>query len=94
MAAHPYRWSSIRNYPFIRFVPRGFRLTGVLWRINMIKTEYIESSGKIYEVVGKDGAGRMITKLTNLTELPKDEPLPKPEESEETEAPKRRRRKV
>ena len=62
----------------------------------MIKTEYIESSGKIYEVVGKDGAGRMITKLTKLTEIPKDEPLPKPVESEETEpeAPKRRRRKV
>lgn len=93
MAAHSYRWSCIRYFPFIRFVPRGFRLTGVLWRINMIKTEYIESSGKIYEVVGKDGAGRMITKLTTLKELPKDEPLPKPV-VDETEAPKRRRRKV
>lgn len=58
----------------------------------MIKTEYIESDGKIFEVVGKDGQGRLVTKLTDLKEIPKDEPLPKPVDEEET--PKRRRRKA
>lgn len=56
----------------------------------MIKTEYIESDGKIFEVVGKDGQGRLVTKLTDLKEIPKDEPLPKPEETEEK--PRRRRK--
>lgn len=55
----------------------------------MIKTtEYIQSGDKIYEVVGKDGQGYPVTKLTNLTEIPKDEPLPEVEEE-----PKRRRKR-
>lgn len=56
----------------------------------MIKTtEYIQSGDKIYEVVGKDGQGYPVTKLTNLTEIPKDEPL-----TEVEEEPKRRRKKA
>jgi hypothetical protein len=55
---------------------------------NMIKTEYLLSGGKVYEVIGKDGQGNPVTKLTTLTEIPKDEPLNKVED-----APKRRRKK-
>lgn len=58
----------------------------------MIKTEYVESDGKIFEVVGRDGQGRLVTKLTDLKEIPKDEPLPKPGVTEVAE-PKRRTRK-
>lgn len=56
----------------------------------MIKTEYVESDGKIFEVVGRDGQGRLVTKLTDLKEIPKDEPLPKPEVTEDK--PRRRRK--
>ena len=54
----------------------------------MIKTEYLLSGDKVYEVIGKDGQGYPVTKLTTLTEIPKDEPLNK-----EEDAPKRRRKK-
>lgn len=63
----------------------------------MIKTEYIESDGKIFEVVGRDGQGRPVTVVTDLKEIPKDEPLPKPtfvDAVEVEEPPKRRRRKA
>jgi hypothetical protein len=56
----------------------------------MIKTEYIKSDGKIYEVVGKDGEGRPVTKLTTLKEIPEDKPLEKPEEDEDK--PRKRRK--
>jgi hypothetical protein len=55
--------------------------------------EYIKSDGKIFEVVGRDGEGRPVTKVTNLTEIPEDKPLVKPEVKEEvTEKPKRTRK--
>jgi len=54
--------------------------------------EYIKSDGKIFEVVGRDGEGRPVTKVTNLTEIPEDKPLVKPEVAEVAE-PKRRTRK-
>jgi len=59
----------------------------------MLTKEYIESDGKIFEVVGRDGQGRPVTVVTDLKEIPKDEPLPKPVDAEE-ETPKRRRRKA
>ena len=52
----------------------------------MIKTEYIKSDGKIYEVKGRDGAGCPITVLTDLKEIPEDKPL------SEEDAPKRKRK--
>jgi len=52
----------------------------------MIKTEYIKSDGKIYEVKGRDGAGYPITVLTDLKEIPEDKPL------SEEDAPKRKRK--
>ena len=56
--------------------------------------EYIKSDGKIFEVVGRDGEGRPVTKVTSLTEIPEDKPLVKPEAKEEvTEKPKRTRKK-
>lgn len=54
--------------------------------------EYIKSDGKIFEVVGRDGEGRPVTKVTNLTEIPEGKPLVKPEVTEVAE-PKRRTRK-
>ncbi len=37
----------------------------------MIKeTKYIKSDGKIYEVIGKDGDGRPVTRITDLKEIP------------------------
>lgn len=50
--------------------------------------KYLKSDGKIYEVIGVDGAGRPVTTLTNLKEIPEDKPLPKPEETK----PKRTRK--
>ena len=55
--------------------------------------EYIKSDGKIFEVVGRDGEGRPVTKVTNLTEIPEDKPLVKPEVKEQViEKPKRTRK--
>ena len=37
----------------------------------MIKeNKYIKSDGKIYEVIGKDGDGRPVTRITGLKEIP------------------------
>lgn len=59
----------------------------------MLKTEYIKSDGRIYEVVGKDGMGFPVCKLTTLKEIPEDKPLK--EIKEETEdKPKRGRKKA
>ena len=41
----------------------------------MLKTEYLKSDGRIYEVVGRDGKGFPVCKLTNLKEIPEDKPL-------------------
>ena len=63
----------------------------------MLTKEYIESDGKIFKVVGRDGQGRPVTVVTDLKEIPKDEPLPKPtfvDAVEVEETPKRRRRKA
>ena len=49
----------------------------------MIKKEYLKMDGKIFEVVGMDGAGRKVCVLTNLREIPEDKPLEKPEKTEE-----------
>jgi hypothetical protein len=49
----------------------------------MIKeTKYIKSDGKVYEVIGTDGAGYPITKLTDLKEIPVEE---KPKKSKKEE---------
>ena len=52
----------------------------------MLKTEYIKSDGRIYEVVGKDGMGFPVCKLTTLKEIPEDKL--------ETEEHKREREKA
>lgn len=54
----------------------------------MINTEYIKMGGKVFEVVGIDGAGRKVCTLTKLKDIPEDKPLEKPEEK-----PKRTRTK-
>ena len=49
----------------------------------MIKeTKYIKSDGKIYEVTGKDGDGRPVTKLTDLKEIPTEEKTKKSKKEE------------
>lgn len=55
----------------------------------MIKTEYMKSNGKVYEVVDKSGK-YPVCKLTNLTEIPEDKPLKAVEPEEER--PKRGRK--
>lgn len=62
----------------------------------MIKTEYLKSDGRIYEVVGRDGKGFPVCKLTNLKEIPEDKPLKeiKEEIKEETEDKPKRGRKA
>jgi hypothetical protein len=59
----------------------------------MIKTEYMKSNGKVYEVIDKSGK-YPVCKLTNLTEIPEDKPLEKPvvEEKPEEDKPKRGRK--
>jgi hypothetical protein len=61
----------------------------------MIK-QYLMENGRVYEIVGRDDFGRHVCRLTELTEIPKDEPLKKPvveEVTEEPEKPKRTRKK-
>ena len=57
----------------------------------MIKTEYIKMGGKVYEVVGHDGAGRKVCTLTNLKDVPEDKPLERPEDTED-DKPKRKKK--
>ena len=59
----------------------------------MLKTEYIKSDGRVYEVTGRDGMGFPVCTLTNLKEIPEDKPLKKAVEPEE-EKPKRGRKKA
>ena len=67
----------------------------------MIKSkEYIKKDGKVYEITGKDGFGRLTVSLVpGLKEIPVDEPLKaireeaKEEVKDESEAPKRRRKR-
>lgn len=58
----------------------------------MLKTEYIKSDGRIYEVIGRDGKGLPVCRLTNLKEIPEDKPLK--EIKEETEDKPKRGRKA
>lgn len=58
----------------------------------MIKTEYLKMDGRIYEVIGRDGKGLPVCRLTNLREIPEDKPLEKPKVTEEVK-PKRTRTK-
>ena len=62
----------------------------------MLKTEYIKSDGRIYEVTGRDGMGFPVCKLTTLKEIPEDKPLKKADKEEtaepEEEKPKRGRK--
>ena len=51
--------------------------------VNMIKNEYLVSDGRVYEVIGRDGRGLPVCRLTNLKEIPEDKPLEKPEKTEE-----------
>lgn len=62
----------------------------------MLKTEYLKSDGRIYEVVGRDGMGFPVCKLTTLKEIPEDKPLKeiKEEIKEETEDKPKRGRKA
>ena len=66
----------------------------------MIKSkEYIKKDGRVYEVTGKDGLGRMTVSLVpGLKEIPTDEPLSaireEAKEEAKEEAPKRRRKKA
>lgn len=57
--------------------------------------KYLIENGRVYEICGVDGFGRHVCRLTELTEIPKDEPLKKPvtEVEEEPEKPKRTRKK-
>jgi hypothetical protein len=55
--------------------------------------DYLMSDGKVFEIVGRDGQGRLVTVLTDLTEIPEDKPLPKLVEEEVVTEPKRRTRK-
>ena len=52
--------------------------------------EYIKMDGKVFEVIGIDGAGRKVCSITNLKEIPEDKPLEKPVEDK----PKRTRKKA
>lgn len=55
---------------------------------------YLKSDGKVYEIIGRDGAGRPVTRLTNLKDIPDDTPLNAPTETEEESVkPKRTRKK-
>ena len=58
----------------------------------MLKTEYIKSDGRVYEVVGRDGMGFPVCKLTTLKEIPEDKHLK--EIKEETEDKPKRGRKA
>lgn len=58
----------------------------------MIKNEYLVSDGRVYEVIGRDGKGLPVCRLTNLKEIPEDKPLEKPKKVEEPEKPKRGRK--
>lgn len=58
----------------------------------MLKTEYIKSDGRVYEVTGRDGMGFPVCRLTNLKEIPEDKPLRAAEPEEEK--PKRGRKKA
>ena len=50
----------------------------------MIKSNYIKKDGKVYEVTGVDGLGRMTVRLVpGLKEIPEDRPLEKPIEKPE-----------
>ena len=59
----------------------------------MIKSNYIKKDGKVYEVTGVDGFGRMTVRLVpGLKDIPEDRPLEKPiEKSEPVEEVKPRR---
>lgn len=66
----------------------------------MIKSkEYIKVDGKVYEVVGKSGRYPVTKLIPGLKEIPVDEPLKaireeaKEEVKDESEAPKRRRKR-
>ena len=54
---------------------------------NMIKAEYMISDGRVYEVIGRDGRGLPVCRLTDLKEIPKDKPLEKPVKEEKPEKP-------
>jgi hypothetical protein len=47
----------------------------------MITPKYMMSDGKVYEVVGKDGQGYPVCRLTKLKEIPEDKPLNAKEET-------------
>lgn len=50
----------------------------------MIKSNYIKKDGKVYEVTGVDGLGRMTVRLVpGLKDIPEDRPLEKPIEKPE-----------
>lgn len=51
----------------------------------MIKNEYLVSDGRVYEVIGRDGKGLPVCRLTNLKEIPEDKPLEKPVKEEKPE---------
>lgn len=66
----------------------------------MIKSkEYIKVDGKVYEVVGKSGRYPVTKLIPGLKEIPVDEPLKaireeaKEEIKDESEAPRRRRKR-
>lgn len=65
-----------------------------------MEPKYYMSEGKVYEFCGRDAFGRLEGRLTDLKEIPVEEPLPKPNfvmneaPKEEVEKPKRGRRKA
>lgn len=61
---------------------------------NMIKAEYMISDGKVYEVIGRDGKGLPVCKLTNLKEIPEDKPLKEVKEEVTEEEPVKKTRKT
>ena len=54
---------------------------------NMIKAEYMISDGRVYEVIGRDGRGLPVCRLTDLKAIPKDKPLKEVKEEVTEEEP-------
>ena len=54
---------------------------------NMIKAEYMISDGRVYEVIGHDGRGLPVCRLTDLKAIPEDKPLKEVKEEVTEEEP-------
>lgn len=60
----------------------------------MIKAEYMISDGRVYEVIGRDGRGLPVCRLTDLKAIPEDKPLKELKEEATEEEPVKKTRKT